>query len=129
MPAYNTLNPPPALYPSDIGLAFNAEKPASGSLSQQYAMPSFQGESVGAVSVEVSFAAAPGAFEFDVYESDTDTQNNYLPVPVAAVINAVSANNVARVDLAPFVGSFIAIKCVTQNANAVNATVKITRKV
>lgn len=128
MPAYNTLNPPTALYPGDSGLAFNAEQPATGELSQQFALAPFQGNSPAAVSVEIVFAANPGAFQLQVWESDTDTLNDYIEVSAAGAVTTVNWNFVARVDLSPFLGAFIAIACIAAAGNAVNLTCKITRK-
>jgi hypothetical protein len=127
MPAYQTTGSITALYPGDQVLAFNAEKPASGTLSQQFAIAPNNVDPP-SVNIEVLFAGAPGAFEFDVYEADTDVSTNYRQVPVSGAISAVDANNGARLDLSPFTGTFIAIFCKTQNANSVNATVKITRR-
>jgi hypothetical protein len=127
MPAYQTSGSIPALYPGDQVLVFNAEQPATGIMSQQIAIAP-NGMNPPSINVEVQFAGAPGAFEFDIYESDTDVSTDYRAIPVASQINAVDANNGARTDLAPFSGTFISIFCKTQNANAVNATVKITRR-
>lgn len=129
-PSYNTQTPAIALNQGNQVQAFNTEQPTSGTLSQQFYVPaaSENGPAVPAISVEVVFSGAPGAFEFDIYEADSDVQTSYLQIPAAGSINAVSANNVARVDLSPFVGSYIAIYCKTQTANAVNATVRITRR-
>jgi hypothetical protein len=127
MPPYGSL-PPTALYPGDSALAFNAEKPNSGVMSQAFAISPSPGAQAPSVSIEVDFAAAPGAFEFDIYESDTDVSTKYIGVPAAMIINSVNASNHAKVDLAPFLGTFIAILSKIQNANAVNATVKITRR-
>lgn len=127
MPAYNTLNPPTALYPGDTGLAFNAEQPATGELSQQFALAPYQGNSPAAISIEVSFSGVPGAFQFQIWEADTDNLNDYIEVGSDA-ITTVNGNNVARLDINEFLGTFIAISCVAANANAVNATVKISRK-
>lgn len=128
MPAYNTLNPPTALYPGDSGLAFNAEQPATGELSQQFAIAPYQGNSPASVSVEVAFAGAPGAFSLQVWEADTDILADYIEVPAAGGVTTVNGNNVARVDLSPFLGAFIAIACIGAAANPVNLTCKITRK-
>ncbi|HKW89744.1 MAG TPA: hypothetical protein VJN21_13430 [Candidatus Acidoferrales bacterium] len=43
MPNYNAQNPPFAIFPGDVALAFNAEAPAAGQASQQYALPSYSG--------------------------------------------------------------------------------------
>jgi len=128
MPAYGTLNPPTALYSGDAALAYNVEQPASGTLSERFALaPNIDGIEMG-FSITFQFSGAPGAFEFDIYESDIDLLGNFIQVPVAGVVNAVNANNFARVDLDPFMGNYIAIFCKTQNANAVNVTVRVTRR-
>jgi hypothetical protein len=127
MPAYNTLGSAPSINPNNHRMAFLVEQPATGELSQQFQIPGMEPSTVPALSVEVSFAAAPGAFSFTVMEADTDIQGNYIEVGTDA-ITAVNANNVGRVDIYPFVGHYIAIQCTTANANAVNATVKISRK-
>jgi hypothetical protein len=128
MPAYGTLTNPPALYGGDSSLTFNAEQPASATFSQEFAISPNADGTPPSVSVSVQFAAAPGTFEFDVYESDVDVVGNYIQVPTNGQINSVSSTNFARVDIQPFMGNFIAIFCKTQNANAVNATVRITRR-
>lgn len=120
-------SPPSALYQGDTGLAFSAEQPVTGQASQRFAV-AYGPENVPAkVCVEVFFAAAPGAFEFDIQEADTDSDISYVTIAGVGVINAVNANNSARVDLSPFTGKFIRILSKTQNANAVNATVRISR--
>ena len=128
MPAYGTLATPSALYSGDSALAFNAEQPATGVLSERYALaPSIDGLEVG-LTVTFTFSGVPGAFEFDVYESEIDLLNNFIDLPTQSKITAVNANNVGRIDITPFFGNFIAIYCKTQSANAVNATVRITRR-
>jgi hypothetical protein len=129
-PSYNTMTPAPPINPGNSVDAFRFEQPASGTFSQQYAVPpSSNAGGPPSVSIQVKFAGAPGAFEFDIYESDGDgSSNDYLQIPTAGSITTVSSNNVARVDLSPFLGTYIAIYCKTANANAVNASVKITRK-
>jgi hypothetical protein len=127
MPAYNTIAPAPALNPGQQQLAFNTENPATGALSQQFEVLGTERNTIPALSVEISFAAAPGAFSFTVMEADTDLQGNYIEVGTDAV-TTVNTSNVARIDVPQFIGTFISIQCTTANANAVNATVKISRK-
>jgi hypothetical protein len=110
-------------------LVFNAEQPASATLSQQVALPPSPAGGPPAISVTVIFAAAPGAFEFDVMESDTDIAANFIPAPVGWQINSLSSGtNEARSDLAPFMGIFAAVLCKTQNANNAVVSVRITRR-
>lgn len=127
-PAYGVLTNPSALYPGDIGLAFNAEAPVINELSQQFAIPRYQGQSQTSLSVEFVFSAIPGTFQFQVWEADTDTPNDYIEVSAGGAVTTVNGNNVARIDLAPFLGSFIAIACIAATQNVCNLTCKITRK-
>lgn len=130
MPAFGTLgNNPPALYQGDSVLVFNAESPTTNEMSQEVAIGQFQGAgSPAAIAIELSFSGAPGAFSYVIQESDTDVAADFVAVPVASVINAVNANNFARVDLSPFLGGFVAIFVSAQTANPVTATCKIIRK-
>ena len=127
MPAY-VAGKAQAIYPGDQVLAYSAEQPATGTASTAFAVGPIVGNDVPAISVEVQFVAAPGAFEFDIQEADVDVAADYVTIPTAGVINAVNGAFHARVDLNPFMGAFVRINTVTQNANATNATVRITRK-
>jgi hypothetical protein len=42
MPNYNAQVPPYSIFPGDVALAFNAEAPAAGQASQQFARPGYQ---------------------------------------------------------------------------------------
>jgi len=68
------------------------------------------------ISVEVEFSAAPGVFEIDIQDADTDADAFYQQIPNAK-ITAVSAQNVARFELNPFTGKFIRVvlKSLTNN--------------
>lgn len=118
--------PPFALSPGDIGVAFNAEQPATGQASQRFAVMTVHENAAPNLSVTVQFASAPGAFEFDVQEAFEDFDIAYETV-TGGVINTQN-NNYFVADFAPFLGRFVRILCKTQNANGVNATVKIHRK-
>ena len=126
MPAY-VAGQARAIYPGDQVNAYNAEQPATGTASIAFAVGPVGAMTGPAISVEVQFVAAPGAFEFDIQEADQDVAADYVTIPTAGIINAVNSSNHARVDLAPFLGAFVRINTVTQNANATNATVRITR--
>jgi hypothetical protein len=43
MPNYNAQVPPYSIFPGDVALAFNAEAPAAGQASEQFALPSYAG--------------------------------------------------------------------------------------
>lgn len=127
MPAYGTRNPQ-AIYPGDLPtVLWSAEAPATGTTSLAVAL--FLDPNIGnaaKLSVEVSFSAAPGAFEIDIQDADTDVDAAYIAIP-NAIINAVNAGNFARFELSPFVGRFVRLLMKTQPANAVNTTAKVTR--
>lgn len=74
------------------------------------------------ISIEVQFSAAPGAFEIDIQDADTDADAFYqtvqLPGGAGPVkITAVSAQNIARFELNPFTAKFIRVvlKSLTNN--------------
>ncbi len=125
MPAYGTI-PPPALYPGDSGVAFNAEQPASGVASQAFALGNVWENYPQSISMEVQFAGVPGAFEFDIQTADTDTANAYN-TEANGTLTTVNAGNWGRVELTGIKAKFARVLCKTQNANAVNATVKLNR--
>src|SRR5438046_2515791 len=100
-------SPPSALYLGDSGSAFSAEKPASGQASVQFAIGQVGENAAPKVSVEVFFAAAPGAFEFDIQEAYQDNDVSYVTIAGVGVINAVNANQRAIVDLANFTAPLI----------------------
>jgi hypothetical protein len=68
------------------------------------------------VSIEVEFNGAPGVFEIDIQDADTDADAFYQQIPNAK-ITAVSAQNIARFELKPFTGKFIRVvlKTLTNN--------------
>jgi hypothetical protein len=72
--------------------------------------------------------AAPGAFEIDIQEADTDADACYiLPANAAYKITAVSAvTQRARVDLSPTGGKFMRV-LVASFTNDVDLVVKISR--
>lgn len=81
-----------------------------------------------AVCVEIRFSAAPGTFEIDIQEADTDADGFYItPSAAAYTVSAVNATTqAARVDLSPTGGKFLRVFIKTLT-NAVNVSVKITR--
>lgn len=79
------------------------------------------------VTVELRFSGAPGAFNIQIQEADTDADGFYVtPSNAAYTVTAVNANNVARVDLSPTGGKFLRI-LLSSRTNAVNLTAKVTR--
>lgn len=80
------------------------------------------------VTVELHFDGAPGAFELDIQEADTDADAFYILMSATAytinVVNAATQN--ARVDLSPTGGKFMRVFLKTLT-NAVKIRVKLTR--
>jgi hypothetical protein len=72
--------------------------------------------------------AAPGAFEIDIQEADTDADAFYIqPTNAAYKVTAVNATTQkARVDLSPTGGKFIRVLLLTRT-NAVDFVAKVTR--
>jgi hypothetical protein len=85
------------------------------------------------VAWEIRFSGAPGTFEIDIQEADTDADAFYV-LPSSAVnansalykITAVIANNVARVEIPGPLSKFQRAKIVALG-NAVNVSIKATR--
>ena len=112
MPAYNFLVPPPAIETNESYLVWNADTPASGTLSQQVALARSRGGYPPAASVEVIFSASPGAFEIDVQEADTDLASNYVGALGGALTTATLGANgtyVVRIDLNPVTARFLSL--------------------
>lgn len=80
------------------------------------------------VCIEIHFSAAPGAFEIDVQEADTDADAFYILMSNTTytinTVNAVTQN--VRIDLSPTGGKFMRLFMKTLT-NAVNVWAKITR--
>lgn len=121
-----------SVIPGDLPLTlFNAETPQTGQSSIAFSvMPKPHGSPV-ALSFEFTFAANPGAFEFDIQDADTEFEDNYLLVPAVGQVQASQGPQkngkfVARVELSPTRGTFFRVFTALQNANAVASTVKVT---
>jgi hypothetical protein len=80
-----------------------------------------------AISVEIRFSGAPGAFNVQVQEADTDADAFYItPSNLAYTMTVVTAQNIARADLTTGAGKFIRI-LLSSRTNAVSMTAKVTR--
>jgi hypothetical protein len=90
--------------------------------------PGFEGQPAPMVTVEGIFSAAPGSFEVDIQEADTEADAFYiLPSAAAYTVTAVNAATQAfRVDLSPTGGKFLRVYLKTLT-NAVKFTCKVTR--
>jgi hypothetical protein len=79
------------------------------------------------VTVEGRFSGAPGAFNVQIQEADTDADAFYItPSNAAYTVTAVGTQNTFRVDLSPTGGKFVRVLLSTRG-NAVAFTCKITR--
>lgn len=80
------------------------------------------------VTVEVLTNGAPGAGEtIAIQEADTHADAFFItPIAAAYTITSFNANNAARSDLSPTGGKYLRVLR-TKGANAVGATVKVTR--
>lgn len=139
MPAYvqSTANLPiTALYPGSQVDVFSAEAVTTNELSQALALSNYPNPGTNALSVDIVFSGAPGAFEFDVVFAAKDVAANYA-LPLATVTPTTTwkitqadldpVNNAVHVDL-PYVNSrFVALRVATQPANSVTVTATIKR--
>jgi len=134
MPAYSASGNRVVLYPGDAQTVWNAEKPASGSASQQVALsndPTGQAENF---SVQVTCAADPGTFEIDVQACDApDIAANYNTITTlnSATTTITQAGLNASFALSnAFIGvrnDFVRLLMKTASSNNVAITATITR--
>ena len=84
MPNYNAQVPPYSIFPGDVALAFNAEAPAAGQASQQFALPSYAGfpENGRTIRWQISFATAPTSVNIQLQTAINDVDAQYA-VPTA----------------------------------------------
>jgi len=87
MPNYNAQNPPYAISPGDVALAFNSESPAAGQASQQFALPSYAGfpQNGRTIVWQTSYASAPSAVNVALQGAlaDSDAQYSTLDTSTA----------------------------------------------
>lgn len=90
MPNYNANAAPPALFPGDVGFAFNAESPAAPQSSVQFALPAFTGAQADQsrqISWQTSFSAAPTAVNVALQAADQDADASYATVDSSTNVN------------------------------------------
>ena len=82
MPIYNTQNPPYAIFPGDVALAFNAESPSAGQASQQFAMPDYsgRGDQGRTVRWQTIFGSAPSAISITLQAAIDDVDGHYQTI-------------------------------------------------
>lgn len=106
MPNYNAQNPPNAIYPGDVAFAFNAEAPAAGQASQQFALPSYSGfpENGRTIRWQTIFGTAPTSVSVVLQTAmiDSDAQYTTVDTSTATTGEARTASGVR--------GNFIRVK-------------------
>jgi hypothetical protein len=131
MPAYvqgSTNLPLQSIYPGGVGaVVWSVERPLTNAVSLAVVMALLPDNNPGAVSFEVKFAGAPGTFEIDIQEADTDEDAAYTSI-ANAIISSVNGGNYGRYDLTAIRAKFLRAFMKTQTSNAVNITLaKFTR--
>jgi hypothetical protein len=120
MPNYNPSAAPAALYPGDVGFAFNAESPAPPQSSAQFALPAFSGAHADQgrqISWQTSFSAAPTAVNVVVQAADQDADANYATVDTSTNVNGERRQVLVR-------ARFVRARLVSQTgAGAITATI------
>ena len=86
MPNYNAQVPPYSIFPGDVAFAFNAESPAAGQASQQFALPSYAGfpENGRTVRWQTTFGSAPSAVSVVLQSALTDSDAQYSTIDTSA---------------------------------------------
>jgi hypothetical protein len=120
VPDYNTQNPPNSFYPGDIVLAFNAESPAAGQASQQFALPNYSGfpNNGRTISWQMIYGTAPTSVSIALQTAMNDVPAQYATIDtstatagetrtvenvranfVRAVVNAISGGSGVTVQI------------------------------
>lgn len=86
MPNYNAQNPPNSIHPGDVVFAFNAEAPAAGQTSQQFALPSYSGfpENGRTIRWQTIFGTAPTSVSVVLQTAMIDSDAQYATVDTSA---------------------------------------------
>jgi hypothetical protein len=96
MPNYNAQVPPYSIFPGDVVLAFNAEAPAAGQASQQFALPSYAGfpDNGRTIRWQISFATAPTSVNIQLQTAINDVDAQYaVPTGAANMSSALTAGD------------------------------------
>jgi hypothetical protein len=82
VPDYNSQNPPNSIYPGDIALAFNAEAPAAGQSSQQFALPNYSGfpENGRTIRWQTIYGTAPSSISVALQTAMSDANAQYATI-------------------------------------------------
>ncbi|PWT91556.1 MAG: hypothetical protein C5B54_05085 [Acidobacteria bacterium] len=119
MPAYSSsaIKKPQMLVGRNIAVWAN-EAVTAGSASERISLN--RDPNLPAVlSVEVKFAADPGAFQIDVQTADTDSEVYYITK--ASLSSGLNSSFVGRVEFTNIVATYVRLKMITKT-NAVNVT-------
>jgi hypothetical protein len=97
MPNYNAQVPPYSIFAGDVALAFNAEAPAAGQASQQFALPSYAGfpENGRTIRWQISFATAPTSVNIQRQTAISDVDAQYaVPTSAANMSSTLTAGDI-----------------------------------
>ncbi len=141
MPPYGTQNPPPALfpaYPQNQFPLFNADAlttlVANGTRYSQQVHIVPKPTAPTTLSIILDFSAAPGTFEIDVMEDDSDSGGSahYHQIPAGGVMNTLNSGSTTQctLELVNFVGQFLSlyIKTAPSNGASVLCTATVTTR-
>jgi hypothetical protein len=104
MPLYSATAPMTALYPGDSFTLASAESPTSGQFSVAFNIASNQFSNSGyAFSIEGIFSGTPGAFSFQMQESNTNASADFVNIG-----SAITSGTVFRADFTAQAGRSIA---------------------
>lgn len=125
MPNYASSNQAALIYENSQQFLWNQEVVAAGTLSIGWELYRVSRSYYPwGLSVEVSFASAPGAFEVDIMAANSDQKGSYIKV---GSITAVNASNVGRFDMPSNIWPKYVAALVLTLGNAVAITAQVTR--
>ena len=124
MPTYSNTVQPVAIAAGDSYAVINNEnpQPALPYKSAQVALATGLRVTAQRISAEVTFAAAPGAFSFQLQTADSEVDASYSPE--GSAVTAVTGTNVARIELNSVVAKFVRL-VFSSLTNNVAVTAKI----
>ncbi len=126
MPAYGTQQVPYSIAPGDSVQAITASEQVEGATPYAGERVALAGPLAGRrVRFEIQFGGAPGVFEVDAQEADTDTANAYQTV---GSVTQVNANNWCAIDLVDTISGKFVRPYVKSLANNVTVAVKVSQQ-
>lgn len=125
MPVYPGNNLATLLYEGYQGQLFVAETLITGVSSIAFRLRRERGSSYPwGAAFQLAFSAAPGAFGVDIQVAETDTDASYVTVDS---ITAVNTGFTARYDMLSVYPSYVRARVTAAPANAVLASMLVTR--